>query len=264
MRLKHKLVCFTVLLTLTTVSTVLADTRFEHHYQLGSIINPEVTIQDNSGAEHRLLDLLQSQEKPFSIVYIFGGGAMGVESISRGIWCQDSYEDLHILRTLVDNYSDQVGFIAIAAPPVFNTKMFGFEHRALLDYEKNSQTYNRANQAFIESNQAAVKGGLIPIEPYLDIGFRLLMSEVQQASLNEKYGSVPEWQGSFRAPDEEQTYGVPAFWIVDENGKILEHPFRGNVYHPHGDDVMSLNYSLKDIALAIDKHLGELAATDAD
>lgn len=90
------------------------------------------------------------------------------------------------------------------------------------------------------------------------------MSEAQQANLNKSYGSIPEWQGAFRAPHEEQTYGVPAFWIVDENGKVVEQPFRGNIYHPHGDDVMSVNYSLKDIVFALNQHLGDQVTADAD
>ncbi len=267
MRTMHKFISCCVLFTLMPVSgfqLVIADSIEKNHYQQGAIIHADITVQDQSGAQHHLLNLIQSQEKPLSVIYIFGGGAMGAKSITRGIWCQDSYEDLHILRTLVDNYSDQVGFIAIAEPPVFHTRQMGFKDRALLDYAHDSKSYLDAYQAFVESNHAAVKKGLIPIEPYLDMGFRLLMSERQQASLNESYGSVAEWQGFFRAPNENQTYGVPAFWIVDENGEVVEPPFRGNVYHPHGDDVMNLNYSLKDIAVAINKHLGDLAKTHAD
>lgn len=172
MRHTLKLVCCVVLVTLMTASgfqLVLANPAADHHYQQGSSIHAEVTIQDKSGAEHRLLDLIELQNKSLSVIYIFGGGAMGAERITRGIWCQDSYEDLHILRTLFDNYSDRVGFIAIAEPPVFNTKMFGFKDRALLDDAQDSETYESATQAFIASNQVAVERGLIPFEPYLDI-----------------------------------------------------------------------------------------------
>ena len=260
-------VCCTVILILLSVSgfqLVVANTMTVDHYQQGSTINAGITIQDTFGEEHHLLDLIRSHEKPVSVIYIFGGGAMGATSITRGIWCQDSYEDLHMLRSLVDSYSDKVSFIAIAEPPVFHTRQMGFQDRALLDFPQDSDAYQDAYDAFIESTQAAVDRGLIPIEPYLDMGFQLLMSDTQQTSLNENYGAVPDWQGAFRAPDEEQTYGVPAFWIVNENGKVLEQPFRGNIYHPHGDDEMRLNYSLRDIVVAIDKHLGDRTTSNAD
>jgi len=257
--------CFVVLnlVMVLRVESVFAETAVLH-YQQDSTINAEVTIQDSSGTLLHLLDLVRSQDKSLSVIYIFGGGAMGAESIKRGIWCQDSYEDLHILRSLVNSYSEDVAFIAIAEPPVFHTRQMGFQERALLDFPQDSDTYQTAYQAFIESTQTAVDRGLIPIEPYLDMGFQLLMSDTQQSRLNESYGVVPDWQGAFRAPDEEQMYGVPAFWIVDENGKVLEQPFRGNIYHPHGDDGMRLNYSLQDLVVTIDKHLGDRATTDVD
>jgi len=258
--------CFVVLnlVMVFGVESIFAKPATDNYYQQGSTINAEVTIQDITGAPQNLLDLVRSQDTSLSVIYIFGGGAMGAESIKRGIWCQDSYEDLHILRSLVDKYSDEVAFIAIAEPPVFHTRQMGFEDRALLDFPKDSVTYQTAYQAFIDSTQAAVERGLIPVEPYLDMGFQLLMSDTQQTSLNGNYGAIPVWQGAFRALDEEQTYGVPAFWIVDQNGKILEQPFRGNIYHPHGDDVMRINYSLKDLVETIQKHLGDQATADVD
>ena len=61
-----------------------------------------------------------------------------------------------------------------------------------------------------------------------------------------EYGEVFNWQGVFRAPDEPQFYGVPSFWLVDNQGEVLWAPFRGNIYHPHGADV-SINYTFSDI-----------------
>lgn len=267
MLIRQKLVCcfvISILIMFLGVEPIFAKLITAHHYQQGSLINPAVTIQDSSGAQRHLLEIVRSQEKALSVIYLFGGGAMGAKSIKRGIWCQDSFEDLHILRTLVNSFSEEVTFIAIASPPVFHTGQMGFQDRALLDFPRDSETYQAAYKAFIASTQLAVDRGLIPMEPYLDMGFQLLMSDTQQASLNENYGSVPVWQGVFRAPNEEQMYGVPAFWIVDKHGKVLEQPLRGNIYHPHGDDVMRLNYSLTDLVEAIHKHLGDQTTTDVD
>lgn len=233
----------------------LAATENMLPYKMGSVIDADISIQDVRGKEVSLVDLIRSQDKPFSVVYVFGGGAMGAESIQRGIWCQDSYEDLHILRSLVDRYKDRVGFIAIAEPPVFHTKQMGHVHRALLDYTPDESAYETAGAAFIESTQEAVNKGTIPIQPYYDVGFRFLMSKKQQSNLKPAYGDVPVWQGAFRMPDDRQTYGVPALWLVDQQGKVLTKPFRGNIYHPHGTDDITLNYSLSDVLNVVDEYL---------
>jgi hypothetical protein len=69
------------------------------------------------------------------------------------------------------------------------------------------------------------------------------------------YGAIEDWYGAFRAVDEAQFYGVPSFWLVDDSGKVLAAPFRGNVYHPHGADVR-INYTYNDVDAALQRALG--------
>ncbi|MFT7525950.1 MAG: hypothetical protein ACI9LY_001091 [Arenicella sp.] len=221
------------------------------HYQQGSQIDVGVELIDVHGQAVGLLDFLKRTGKDINVVYIFGGGAMGHEKSPGGIWCPDSFEDLHILRSLVSRYSPQVNFIPVGVPAVYHTKALGFSERALLDYSSDSVTYREAELAYIDSTQLAFNNGIIPVQPYFDPRFRLIMSTQTQVSLSDAYGAIPSWQGAFRAEDETQHYGVPHFWILDTSGKVLTQPFRGNVYHPHGSTV-NINYTLKDMVSVID------------
>ena len=171
-----------------------------------------------------------------------------------GIWCPDSFEDLHILRTLHDTYQDKVGFVPIACPPAFHSRQMGYAERAFLDFSDQSDVYKKALDAFVNSTQHAFEAGTIPLQPYYDPRFRLLMSTEVQQSLSPEYGQIPAWQGAFRAARETQSYGVPNFWLVDRQSVVLTKPFRGNVYHPHGGKI-NINYSLPDMIAAIDLQL---------
>jgi len=226
------------------------------YYRKGTVIPEQVVVRDQFDAEHSLRGLMKlDASTQLQILFIFGGGAMGSERATGGIWCPDSYEDMHILRTLVGRYKKSpVGFIPIACPPVFNTHYLGFPKNVFLNFEKDSQEYKEALSAFISSTQAAVAAGTIPIQPWYDPRFKLLMNPAVSSALPPEYGTVPTWQGGFRAADELQNYGVPNFWITDSNGTIVAEPFRGNVYHPHGG-VITINYGLTDLISAIDKAL---------
>lgn len=246
---------FFVLVLVVFSGPVLADpANNQKHYQQGSQVDDEVELIDIDGQAVGLLELLKRGGRDINIVYFFGGGAMGSEKSAGGIWCPDSFEDLHILRSLVSSYSSKVNFIPIGVPAVYHTKPFGFAERALLDYSSDSVAYQNALSAYIDSTQKAFKNGIIPVQPYFDPRFRLLMSTKTQESLLDSYGPIPSWQGAFRAEDETQRYGVPHFWILDASGKILTKPFRGNVYHPHGS-VVNINYTLNDMVSVIDELL---------
>ena len=232
-----------------------SDKNNNFHYRKGSIISEQVVILDAQGLPHHLRDLLRVPGKKLNILFVFGGGAMGSSRSTGGIWCPDSFEDLHIYRTLLDNYGDRVGFIAVACPPVFHSKSMGFVDRVFLDYPPEAVNFKAALAAFISSTLTAVETGIIPHQPYFDPRFRMLMSPQEQESLPVAYGSIPSWQGAFRAADETQSYGVPNFWMLGAQGEVLVEPFRGNVYHPHGG-TLKINYSLSDIRSAIELALG--------
>ena len=97
-------------------------------YGRGSVISDNVFVTELNGQNIEVHKLLKQNAKPLSLIFIFGGGGLGHKRTmdTGGIWCPDSYEDLHILRTLHDNFKDEVAFLPVACPPVFHSKMLGF------------------------------------------------------------------------------------------------------------------------------------------
>lgn len=237
------------------IEEVALDSTFEFYAQ-DSVISDDVFVSGLNDQKHYLNQLIAAMDKPVNVVFIFGGGGLGHERASDtgGIWCPDSYQDLEILRTLYESYHAQLGFIAIACPPVFHSKMLGYSDRVFLDFAATNEEYRRAKVAFVESTQNAYEKGLIPIQPYFDHRFRLLMGAKEKQELKSDYGVIHNWQGAFRAAQEAQSYGVPNFWICDSVGKILSQPFRGNIYHPH-EGGSTLAYTAKDLTAKIDSLL---------
>ena len=225
------------------------------HYEQGSEVSELASLYDQSGQKVNFRALLAESAKPVNVVFLFGGGAMGFDKARKtgGLWCPDSYEDSHIVRSLAKQYKGKVGFFPVAIPPVFHSKHMGFSERVFLDQAVKDVDFTKARKSFIESTQAAVERGVIPVQPYYDLDFDLLISE---KAINERASDDYEqsWHGTFRAADESQRYGVPNIWLVDNEGRVLAQPFRGNVYQPHGGD-FEINYTLKDVSEAIKKHL---------
>ncbi|MEH6583333.1 MAG: hypothetical protein V7754_15440 [Halioglobus sp.] len=221
------------------------------HYQKGDTISPEVFVLDKNQRQHTLLSLMR--DKPgveVTLLFLFGGGDMG-KGRPGGFWCQDSFNDMHILRTLAARYQDlPVGIIPVSCAPVYSTQYLGFEKRVFLDSPAGSAEYQAAASAFIRSTQAAVDSGIIPMEPWYDLRLRTVMSRAPKKMPAQAAGPVYPWQGGFRAENEIQNYGVPNFWLLDPAGKVLSDPFMGNVYHPHGGSV-EINYTLSDIDTTI-------------
>ena len=223
-------------------------------YQEGDTISPEVFVSDKTQSRHRLLSILENNSpNTINVLFLFGGGAMG-HSSPGGIWCPDSFEDLHILRTLKDAYKNtQVGFVFVACAPVFHSKYLGYSDRLFLDQPDDSPEFKNAVKLFIDSTQAALENGIIPQQPYFDLRLRLMMDSSPGRSPTA--GTQFEWQGKFRDPDEKQKYGVPNLWLLDNKGTILTPPFRGNMYHPGAGDSFQISYTFSDVDQAIKQQL---------
>lgn len=220
--------------------TAYAETDKFQHYQAGDTISSETFVHDKAGGQIRIKDLVSDNK--LSILYLFGGGAMGLENKTGGLWCTDSYEDSHILRTLYAKYKGQdIGFIPVAFPAVFHTHYMNHPKKVFLNANNGSEEFVAATNAFVESTWSAHEQGIIPMEPYFDLRFRLLRAR------DDRFGPVENsWEGAFRKPGETQTYGVPSFWLVDKTGKILAAPFRGNIYHGL-PETYSIAYTLKEV-----------------
>jgi len=220
----------------------------------GSVIPREVFVTDQQGSQVGLRGLLEAQPGNINVVFIFGGGDMGAKMPGR-LWCQDSFEDTHILRTLVGKYQGKpVGFVAIASAPVYHSGALGAKNRVFLDAAEGSEDFREARAAFIASTQASKDAGILPIQPYFDLRLRLMLNTNGKVQPGAGYGDRQPWFGAFRAADEPQFYGVPSFWLVADDGTVLAAPFRGNVYHPHGAE-LRINYTFADVDAQLAKLL---------
>ncbi len=109
---------------------------------------------------------------------------------------------------------------------------------------------------FIDSTQAALENGIIPQQPYYDLRLRLMMDSSPARSPTA--GTIFDWQGRFRDPDEKQKYGVPKLWLLDSKGTILTPPFRGNMYHPGAGDSFRISYTFSDVDKTIKQQLAKV------
>lgn len=220
------------------------------HFSEGSVIPAAVTVDDAEGERVSLLDLFARQPGDVNVLFIFGGGDLG-SGLPGHLWCQDSFEDTHILRTLYGRYQGKgVGFVAVAAAPVYHSRVLGAKDRVFLDAADDSADFRAARQSFVDSTLEARKVGVLPFDPHFDVRFALMANPSANLKPGPGYGTVEDWHGAFRAADETQFYGVPSYWLVDDRGKVLAAPFRGNVYHPHGGEVR-IRYTLADVDRAL-------------
>jgi hypothetical protein len=220
------------------------------HYGKGDLIDATITINDAAGSSVSLRSILAQHPQDLHVIFIFGGGDLG-SGMPGHLWCSDSFEDTHILRTLHAKYAEQgVHFIPVAVPPVYHSQVLGQPARVFLDAAVGSEALVTARQAFIESTLAARAAGILPVEPWFDLRMGLMLNRNEGMLPGEAYGTVASWQGAFRAPDEPQFYGVPGFWILSGEGWVLAEPFRGNIYHPHGGN-LDIRYTLADVDAAV-------------
>jgi hypothetical protein len=220
----------------------------------GSIIPRDVFVSDLQGKDVSLRGLLEAQPGKVNVVFIFGGGDMGSKMPGR-LWCQDSFEDTHILRTLVGKYEGKaVGFVAVASAPVYHSGTLGAKNRVFLDAAEDSEDFKQARASFISSTQDSRDAGILPIQPYFDLRLRLMLNHGGKAQPGAGYGARQPWFGAFRAAGETQFYGVPSFWLVADDGTVLAAPYRGNVYHPHGAQ-LSIKYTFADVDAQLTKLL---------
>lgn len=222
------------------------DTEFAAEYEKGDVISPDIFVADKAGSQVHLTSLFGEAESGINVLFIFGGGDLGA-GMPGHLWCPDSFEDTHILRTLYGKYAGRgVNFIVVGVAPVYHSQFLGQKAGVFLTEAESSGDFQQASKAFVESTLAAHDSGILPVEPYLDTRFRLMFNRSPELAPQADYGEVFSWQGVFRDPQESQFYGVPGFWILDNAGKVLTAPFRGNIYHPHGADV-NISYTFRDI-----------------
>lgn len=242
------------LLLLLLATNLATAAEFESEYVQGDVISPAVFVSDKEGGQVSVASLLKAADAGVNVLYIFGGGDMGSGQPGH-LWCQDSFEDTHILRTLYSKYQERgVNFIAVAVSPAYHSQMLGHPAGVFLTDAATTENFQAATQDFVTSTLAAYDSGILPVEPFFDTRFRLLFNRSEDLRPRAEYGEVFPWQGAFRAPDETQFYGVPGLWLLDNEGRVLTAPFRGNIYHPHGAEV-TISYTFGDVDNALGKLL---------
>lgn len=252
--LRQRLVSLAVLLSFIGGCATAGDAGrdgFDAEYGQGDVISPAIFVTDEAGSQVSLASLVGEAESGVNVLFIFGGGDLG-SGMPGHLWCPDSFEDTAVLRTLHGKYRDRgVNFIAVASAPVYHSQSLGHKAGVFLIDGDDSSVYQAARRDFISSTQAAVDDGILPFQPYFDARYRLSFNRRPDLVPQAGYGEVYAWQGVFRSPTETQFYGVPSFWILDNAGRVLTPPFRGNVYHPHGGDP-TIHYTFRDIDLALE------------
>jgi hypothetical protein len=220
------------------------------HYGRGDIISPQVFVTDRKGSEVSLRGLLEASTSDINVLYIFGGGDLGNDSPGH-LWCPDSFEDMHILRTLVAKYADGgVNFIAVAVAPVYHSQTLGAQVGVFLNEPDDSRAFRKARRDFLESTLAAFDDGILPVQPYFDVRDRLNLARGPGLEPGDAFGPVAEWMGAFRVITGAGFYGVPSLWLLSKDGEILADVFRGNVYHGNASDI-SVNYTFSDVDSAL-------------
>jgi hypothetical protein len=238
------------LVSVLGVRAVEAQNPEAAYYGSGDFISPTAFVTDREGRDVTLRGLLAESGHRVNVLYIFGGGDLGSGNPGH-LWCPDSFEDIHILRTLAGKYAEaDVSFIAVAEVPVYHSQMLGAPAGVFFNEPDDSRAFARAKAAFVDSTMAAFDDGIIPVEPYFDLRFRLNMKRtpglLPGLEPGDPFGPMADWMGAFRDPADPQLYGVPSLWFVSNDGEILADVYRGNVYHPHDADV-SIRYTFADV-----------------
>ena len=198
-------------------------------YMPGETVDPDTFFQDAQQKPVKLPQAIKPGAKAVVLV-IFGGAYLTTTDKHGGIWCEDTLDEFANLKAACNKWKDSgIQFIAVACPPVYSDK-YGYEPNVFLDETEDSPNYRRALEQFVEKTETLRKDRTIPFERvYYDPRFRLLWNKKEHA-VTTAYGKVYSWQGKFKWHKDEQRYGTPCIWFLDEKGKVLREPLYGNNY----------------------------------
>jgi hypothetical protein len=250
------------LLGLTLYVLVIASSGFAQQAEnsklpklsTGDTIPAEAFVLDKNLQPKTVRDLCSREPKAkVTVLYIYGGRVPKADDRLGGIWCPDSFEDLHILRYLQLKYQpEDLRIVPVACPPIYSGHNYGFENRVFLDQADDSTKFKEAVKTFIDQTEKLFVESILPMPSYYDIRHRLLFNRRGDLKPGAGYGVVHEWQGAFRSHGDTQRYGTPTIWLLDANGKVLAEPFWGNYYH---SEPFQIRYTIVDLDNAIKQYL---------
>jgi hypothetical protein len=224
-------------------------------YQVGEQIDPELSVLDKDLAPRTLISLIKPETKVVILVGM-GGAVLRVPEGKpfRGpLWCEDSFDDLSLLRALVAQFRRApVQFLAVAVPPVYSPLPYGYPKEVFLAKPDDSPEFLESTRLFIEQTQKQVRSGLIPIqEVFYDPKYRLA-GKLKSGEGGEFQGERYPWEGKLRWHRDPRNYGLPIIWLLGPNGEILQEPFFSNDYN---SDPPQIRYEFSDVKAAIERHL---------
>lgn len=209
----------------------------------------EVLVEDAAGEQLELRDIVSRWAGVKGVIlYVMGGGGVQVRRDRGGLWCEDTYNDLALMRRLVLDYAPEgIVFVPVMCPPVYHEERFGFDPGAFLGDE--GERYAASRREFVRASQAILESGLLPFERvWFDPRFRLLANPAHGLPV----GDAPAWQGRCKWYRDGQSYGTPTLWVLDADLRVYGEPFFGNNYEAEGG---ALRYTARDVSARLDRLL---------
>ena len=224
-------------------------------WQPGEVVDGKVTVQDSAGKSIKLADIAAKKPCKGIAFYIVAGAEGGNTRKRGGLWCEDSFSDLPLLRHLKLDYEKRgIRFIAVLCPPVYHEANFAYDQGSFLTRSDDDPVYKKNRALFVQRSLALAANDVLPFEEiYFDPRFRLLANPERGAA---SVGERPAWQGRFKWSEDTQTYGTPCLWILDADLRVFGKPFYMNVYESEG---RLLRYSARDVGSRLDRLLEEAA-----
>ncbi len=221
-------------------------------YLPGDGIDPAVAVENAKGEPVRIAELVTPGTRALALFLM--AGAEGGDSRKRGgLWCEDSYNDLPLLRHLILEYEPKgVRFVAVTCPPVYHEETFGYHAGSFLEKPAEDASYQRDRRHFVERTLKLQEQQVLPFKTLLfDPRFRLLANP-ERGEASAATGSRPSWQGRFKWYQDTQTYGTPTLWILKPDLTVYGAPFFMNVYESPG---RKIRYTARDVSARLERLL---------
>ena len=214
---------------------------------MGDRLDPKITVEDAAGQAVSLGDILKRHPATRGVVLYIVAGAEGGDVRKRGgMWCEDSFNDMPLLRHLIMDWESKgILFLAVTCPPVYHEEMYGYTKGAFLERADDDPVYLENRKKFVERTLALRERETLPFtNVYFDPRFRLLANPKHGVPSYPGSKPAPGWQGRFKWRADSQMYGTPTMWVLKPDLTVFGKPFHMNVYESEG---RRLRYTVRDV-----------------
>ncbi len=220
----------------------------------GDRIDGGVVVEDGAGRAVTLREAA-SGDGVRAVVLVVIAGAEGIDAKQRGgLWCEDSYSELPLLRHLILDYAPRgVRFVAVACPPVYHEAQFGYAEGAFLQRAAGDDVYESSRRRFVDRTLALrARDALPPFDAILFDPRLRLLSNPARGEASPATGPRPPWQGRFKWHADTQTYGTPTIWVLGPDLEVVGDPFFMNVWESEG---RAIRFTPRDVRARLDRLL---------